>query len=48
MDGLVLLTTRSMEVATGFSGSDVVDIDQMGPEEAAYLLEKSLTRKELL
>ncbi|KEY73844.1 hypothetical protein S7711_10154 [Stachybotrys chartarum IBT 7711] len=47
-DGLVLLTTRSMEVAADFSGSDVIDIDQMDPEEAAYLLEKSLTRKELL
>lgn len=46
--GLVLLTTRSTRVAADFAGSDVVDVEQMNPEEATDLLSNSLSRKELL
>ncbi|KAH7318510.1 P-loop containing nucleoside triphosphate hydrolase protein [Stachybotrys elegans] len=46
--GVVLLTTRSTAVAANFAGSDVIDVEQMNPEEAADLLRKSLSRKELV
>jgi hypothetical protein len=47
-DGLILLTTRSMQVAAGFAGPDVFDDEEMDLEEARELLHKSLIRKELL
>ncbi|RKK76432.1 hypothetical protein BFJ71_g16945 [Fusarium oxysporum] len=47
-DGIILLTTRSGQVAEGFAQSDMIDIKQMGQEEAATLLKKSLVQKQLL
>ncbi|KAL8299083.1 hypothetical protein RB593_009136 [Gaeumannomyces tritici] len=47
-DGLVLFTTRSREVAVSVAGSDVVELSEMDPQEAADYLEKLLIRKGLL
>ncbi|RKK37736.1 hypothetical protein BFJ66_g12824 [Fusarium oxysporum f. sp. cepae] len=47
-DGIILLTTRSGQVAEGFAQSDMIDIKQMDQEEAATLLKKSLVQKQLL
>ncbi|KAL8376638.1 hypothetical protein RB595_007648 [Gaeumannomyces hyphopodioides] len=47
-DGLVLFTTRSREVAVSVAGSDVVELFEMDPQEAADYLEKLLIRKDLL
>ncbi|RYP33538.1 hypothetical protein DL767_004713 [Monosporascus sp. MG133] len=44
-DGLTLFTTRSREVAVSVTGSDMIDLDKMDSQEAAELLEKSLTQK---
>ncbi|KAH8196988.1 hypothetical protein TruAng_008847 [Truncatella angustata] len=46
--GLVLLTTRSRQVAEEFAQADIIDVEQMGREEAMHLLEKSLTQKQIL
>ncbi|KAL8329138.1 hypothetical protein RB597_004735 [Gaeumannomyces tritici] len=47
-DGLVLFTTRSREVAVSVAGSDVVELSEMDPQEAADYLKKLLIRKDLL
>ncbi|KAJ3544160.1 hypothetical protein NM208_g3203 [Fusarium decemcellulare] len=47
-DGIILLTTRSGQVAGTFAQSDVIDIQQMEQEEAISLLKKSLVQKQLL
>ncbi|KAF4342261.1 kinesin light chain [Fusarium beomiforme] len=47
-DGIILLTTRSRQVAGEFAQSDVIDIEQMDQEEAMSLLEKTLIQKQLL
>ncbi|KAH7460531.1 hypothetical protein FOMA001_g19547 [Fusarium oxysporum f. sp. matthiolae] len=46
--GIILLTTRSGQVAGEFAQSDVIDIKQMDQGEAATLLKKSLIQKHLL
>ncbi|KAH6646194.1 hypothetical protein BKA67DRAFT_525928 [Truncatella angustata] len=46
--GLILLTTRSRQVAEEFAQADIIDVEQMGCEEATHLLEKSLTQKQML
>ncbi|GAB1320192.1 hypothetical protein MFIFM68171_10402 [Madurella fahalii] len=47
-DGLTLFTTRSREVAVSVAGSDVVELHEMDPPEAARFLEKSLIQKDIL
>ncbi|KAG4274652.1 hypothetical protein FPRO04_14482 [Fusarium proliferatum] len=47
-DGIILLTTRSGQVAGQFAQCDMIDIKQMDQEEAATLLKKSLVQKQLL
>ena len=47
-DGIILLTTRTDQVAEGFAQSDMINIHQMDQEEAATLLKKSLVQKQLL
>ncbi|KAK0622757.1 P-loop containing nucleoside triphosphate hydrolase protein [Immersiella caudata] len=47
-NGLVLLTTRSREVACAFAGNDVVYLHSMDQPEAASLFETSLVEKSLL
>ncbi|KAL8366598.1 hypothetical protein RB595_010452 [Gaeumannomyces hyphopodioides] len=47
-NGLVLFTTRSREVAVSVAGSDVIELFEMNPQEAADYLEKLLIRKDLL
>ncbi|RBR22367.1 uncharacterized protein FIESC28_04561 [Fusarium coffeatum] len=47
-DVIILLTTRSGQVAEAFAQSDVIDIEQMDQKESMVLLEKSLVRKQLL
>ena len=47
-NGIILLTTRSGQVAVEFAQSDVIDIAQMDKTDATDLLQKSLIRKELL
>ncbi|KAL9572186.1 hypothetical protein ACKAV7_003674 [Fusarium commune] len=47
-DGIILLTTRSGQVAGEFAQSDVIDIEKMDQEEATSLLKKSLIQKQLL
>ncbi|KAL7755432.1 hypothetical protein ACKLNR_014530 [Fusarium oxysporum f. sp. zingiberi] len=47
-DSIILLTTRSGQVAGEFAQSDVINIEQMDQEEATALLKKSLIQKQLL
>jgi tetratricopeptide (TPR) repeat protein len=47
-NGIVLLTTRSGQVGVDFAGSDVIEVEQMDPEEALHLFKRSLIRKQLL
>ncbi|KAI1455276.1 hypothetical protein F4805DRAFT_468791 [Annulohypoxylon moriforme] len=47
-NGLILFTTRSRDVAIAATGSDVIDLHKMSPEEATNFLEKTLIRKQLL
>ncbi|KAF4951691.1 hypothetical protein FGADI_7285 [Fusarium gaditjirri] len=47
-NGIILLTTRSGQVADEFAQADVIYIEQMDQEEAKNLLEKSLVQKDLL
>ncbi|KAF4457801.1 kinesin light chain [Fusarium austroafricanum] len=47
-NGIILLTTRSGQVAEGFAQSDMIDIKQMDQEETVTLLKKSLIQKQLL
>ncbi|KAH7142492.1 hypothetical protein DER46DRAFT_619513 [Fusarium sp. MPI-SDFR-AT-0072] len=47
-DGILLLTTRSRQVAGEIAQSDVIDIEQMNQEEAMDLLKNSLIQKQLL
>ena len=46
--GLTIFTTRSYEVAQSLVGSDVVEVERMGQEDAMSLLERSVGRKELV
>ncbi|QLI65467.1 uncharacterized protein G6M90_00g027870 [Metarhizium brunneum] len=43
-NGIILLTTRSRQVAVEFARADVIDIEQMNQEEAANLFKKSLVQ----
>ncbi|KAL2194783.1 nucleoside phosphorylase domain-containing protein [Corynascus similis CBS 632.67] len=47
-DGLTLFTTRSREVAVWVTGSDVIELHEMDPLEAADYLEKSLIQKDMV
>ncbi|KAK4249589.1 putative kinesin light chain [Corynascus novoguineensis] len=47
-DGLTLFTTRSREVAVSVAGSDVIELHEMDPPEAAEFLEKSLVQKDMV
>ncbi|KAI5460662.1 hypothetical protein BGZ63DRAFT_249617 [Mariannaea sp. PMI_226] len=47
-NGIILLTTRSRQVAAEFAQWDVIDIEQMDMEEATDLLRSSLVQKRLL
>ncbi|CEF83995.1 unnamed protein product [Fusarium graminearum] len=47
-NGIILLTTRSGQVANDFAQADVIYIEQMDQEEAKNLFEKSLVQKHLL
>ncbi|QPC72056.1 hypothetical protein HYE68_002808 [Fusarium pseudograminearum] len=47
-NGIILLTTRSGQVANDFAQADVIYIEQMDQEEAKTLFEKSLVQKHLL
>jgi hypothetical protein len=44
---LVLFTTRSPDVAGSIAGSDVVELDEMDPQEAFLFFEKSVLRPQL-
>ncbi|KAK8112018.1 uncharacterized protein PG998_008475 [Apiospora kogelbergensis] len=44
--GLILFTTRSMEVAVEVAGTDVIELHEMDDGEARDLLKKSLLRKQ--
>ena len=44
-DGLVLLTTRSQELAVSFADSDVVELNEMDATDAKSFLERSLIQK---
>jgi len=44
-NGLVLLTTRSREIAVSFAGSDIIDLEGMEYAEAVSFLKKSLAPK---
>ncbi|EXU98176.1 tetratricopeptide repeat and NB-ARC domain protein [Metarhizium robertsii] len=46
-NGIILLTTRSRQVAVEFARADVIDIEQMNQEEAANLFKKSLVQDQL-
>jgi tetratricopeptide (TPR) repeat protein len=43
--GLILLTTRSRQIAVDFAQTDIIDIEKMELEEAAQFLNKSLIQK---
>ena len=45
-NGITLFTTRSREVAVSVTGSDVIELHEMDPPEAAEFLEKSLIQKD--
>ncbi|KAH7239941.1 uncharacterized protein BKA55DRAFT_542540 [Fusarium redolens] len=47
-DGIILLTTRSGQVAEEFAQADVIYIEQMDQREAKTLLEKSLVQRQML
>ncbi|KAM0297028.1 hypothetical protein ACHAPM_010217 [Fusarium culmorum] len=47
-NGIILLTTRSGQVANDFAQADVIYIEQMDQEEAKNLFEKFLVQKNLL
>ncbi|KAH6653249.1 hypothetical protein BKA67DRAFT_312556 [Truncatella angustata] len=47
-NGLILMTTRSQEVAVDFAQADVIEVGKMSLEEATGFLEKSLIQKEAL
>ncbi|KAF5136426.1 Regulatory protein AfsR [Metarhizium anisopliae] len=44
---IILLTTRSRQVAVEFARADVIDIEQMNQEEAANLFKKTLVQDQL-
>jgi hypothetical protein len=44
-DGLTIFTTRHHEVAQSVAGSDVVEVEKMGTQEAIDLVRESLIRK---
>lgn len=46
-NGSILLTTRSRQVAVDFADIDVIDVEQMDPDEAAIFFKKALIRKDL-
>ena len=45
-NGITLFTTRSREVAVSVTGSDVIELHEMDPPEAAEFLEKSLVQND--
>ncbi|KAH7012213.1 uncharacterized protein B0I36DRAFT_300066 [Microdochium trichocladiopsis] len=45
-NGLILLTTRSRQLAVEFAQSNIVDIEEMDTNEATLLLQKSLTQRQ--
>ena len=45
-EGIVLFTTRSQEIAVSVAGPEVVDLDEMDPQEAKRLFEELLIRKD--
>uniref|UniRef100_A0A8H7NI32 NB-ARC domain-containing protein n=1 Tax=Bionectria ochroleuca TaxID=29856 RepID=A0A8H7NI32_BIOOC len=47
-NGMILLTTRSRQVAGEFAQNDVIDVEQMDKKEAMSLLGNSLAQKQLL
>ncbi|CAG9955961.1 unnamed protein product [Clonostachys rosea f. rosea IK726] len=47
-NGMILLTTRSRQVAGEFAQNDVIDVEQMDKKEAMSLLRNSLAQKQLL
>ncbi|KAF4447597.1 kinesin light chain [Fusarium austroafricanum] len=47
-NGMILLTTRSRQVAGEFAQYDVIDVEQMDKKEAMNLLRTSLAQKQLL
>ena len=47
-EGVVLFTTRTLEVANSLTRSDVVELGPMNQQDASDLLEKSLIKKDLL
>ncbi|KAK7928433.1 hypothetical protein PG985_005431 [Apiospora marii] len=44
--GLMIFTTRSMEIGLAITGNDVLELHEMIPEEAKDLMKKSLIRKQ--
>ncbi|KAI0007897.1 hypothetical protein F4779DRAFT_642503 [Xylariaceae sp. FL0662B] len=47
-NGITLFTTRSREVAVSVATNDVIDLEQMSPQEAKSFLGKTLIQKQLL
>jgi tetratricopeptide (TPR) repeat protein len=47
-DGIILFTTRLMEIAVSTARSDIIELHQMIPDEAKELLRRSLVHKELV
>jgi hypothetical protein len=47
-NGLVLLTTRSQEVAVDFAETHIVEIQAMDPDEATRFFERSLIQRNIL
>ncbi|KAL2200934.1 P-loop containing nucleoside triphosphate hydrolase protein [Corynascus similis CBS 632.67] len=47
-DGLILFTTRFREVAVSVAGSDLIELHEMDPPEAAEFFERSLVQKDMV
>ncbi|KAL2168122.1 hypothetical protein VTG60DRAFT_386 [Thermothelomyces hinnuleus] len=47
-DGITLFTTRSREIAVAVAESDVIELHEMDPSEAAEFLANSLIQKDML
>ncbi|KAL2155112.1 hypothetical protein VTH82DRAFT_3788 [Thermothelomyces myriococcoides] len=47
-DSITIFTTRSLEIAVEVVGSDVIELHEMSPSEAANFFENSLIQKDLL
>ncbi|RSL73905.1 hypothetical protein CEP54_000128 [Fusarium duplospermum] len=48
MDGRIMFTTRSREVATSVAGGEVIELQEMDLETASLFLRRSLVNKQLL